>query len=81
MITIGRMIPNVWSALWSRHGPQDSNQSGSNKSEKDPTEGVAFLNQLAGSVVSCSWDSTFPRRIHPSATGSVGRSTITSPLN
>lgn len=54
MITIGRMIPNVWSALWSRHGPQDSNQSGSNKSEKDPTEGVAFLNQLAGSVVSCS---------------------------
>ena len=45
MIMISRIIPSVWSVLRS-HGPQDPNQSKSNKSKKDPIEGVTFLSDL-----------------------------------
>ena len=45
MITLRRIIPNVWSAVCS-YGPQEPNQSKSNKSKKDPIERVTFLSQL-----------------------------------
>lgn len=41
LIIISRIIPNLWSVLWS-HGPQNPNQLKSNKSKKDLTEGVTF---------------------------------------
>ena len=50
MIIISRIIPNMWIALWS-HGPQDWNQSKSNKSNKDPVKGVTFLSQVVCSMI------------------------------
>ena len=42
MIVVNRVIPNIWSTLWS-YGLQDPSQS-----KKDPVEGVIFLSQVAG---------------------------------
>ena len=44
MAVVSRIIPKVWSALWS-HGPQDPNQSKSTTSKKQLVEGVTFLSQ------------------------------------
>lgn len=50
---ISRTILNVWSVLWS-HGPQDLNQSESNKSKKDCIEKSHFLKPSAYSMILCS---------------------------
>ena len=42
---ISRIIPDVWSVVWS-HGHQDTNQS-----KKDPHEGVTLLRQVAFSGI------------------------------
>lgn len=42
MIVVNRVIPNIWSTLWS-YGPQDPSQS-----KKDPVDWVVFLSQVAG---------------------------------
>lgn len=59
MITINKIIFSIWSILWS-HSPQDSNQSKSNNSKKDPAEGVTFLSQMACSVILYNLVSTSP---------------------
>lgn len=46
MIIISRIIPSFWNVLWS-HGPQDPNDSKSNKSKRQPVERVPFLSQVA----------------------------------
>lgn len=53
MIVISRIIPDAWSVLQS-HGPQDPNQSKSNKSKKDPVERVTFLSKVAYSAILCN---------------------------
>ena len=50
MILRNQVIPSVWSVPWS-HGPQDPNQSKSNKSKKDPIEGITFLIQAVCLVI------------------------------
>lgn len=67
MVTISRVIPNVWSALWNL-GPQDPNQSELKTSEKDPSEGVTFLSHLS---------INFPRSVNPSVAGGVVHRTDT----
>ena len=42
MTVISRIISSVWRAVRS-HSPPDPNQSKSNKSKKDPAEGVIFF--------------------------------------
>lgn len=41
VVIISKIMPYVWSTLMS-HGVQDTNQSESNRSKKDPMEGVSF---------------------------------------
>lgn len=60
ILTISRIIPRDWKALW-RHGPHDPKQLKSSRSEEEPAEGVTFLNQVACSVTLCSWVSTSPK--------------------
>lgn len=48
MITLRRIIPNVWDVFQS-HGLQDPNQS-----KKDLTKGVSLLSQMACSLILCN---------------------------
>ena len=73
MITVSRIIPNVWSALQS-HGPQDPNQTESNKSKKDPAEGVTLLGQVVCSVVLCNRLSISPEGLIQAVANGVGYS-------
>ena len=59
MIIISGIFSNVWSALHS-HGPQDPKWPKSNKSKKDPIEGVIFLSQMSCSVNLSYWVSISP---------------------
>ena len=71
MIIVSTIIPNVWSALQS-HGPQDLNQSKSNKPKKDPMEGVHFFKPNSFNL---------PRRVNPDIAGGVGHCTNTSMIS
>lgn len=64
MVTVSRIIPSVWSTLWT-YSPQDPNQSKSNKSKKDPADPVACS-------ISYIISFNFPRSINPSAEYGVG---------
>ena len=50
---------------------QDPNQSKSNKSKKDPMEGVTLLSQVAYSVILCN-SFNFPRSVNLGIAGGVG---------
>lgn len=69
MITISRIIPDVWSALQS-HGPQNSNQS-----KKVPVEGLTLVSQVACIVILHYF--IFPRSANPGIAGGVSHSTDT----
>lgn len=74
MTIISRIIPNVWSVLWS-HGYQDPNQSESKKVKESPYWSC-FLNpsELLLSL-------NFPRGVSPCAACGIGHSTNTCLLS
>ena len=78
MMIISRIIPNVWSALWS-HDPQDPNQKQISQ-RKTPQKGSLFQPRgLVSDLTQLSFD--FPRSVDPVTASGVGHSIDTSLLS